>query len=421
MKKKNYYLALFSFGMVYGTMYNLPYVKNIFYDAMIECMGINNTQIGFLLTCYAIACIVTYVPGGWIADRFAPKKILVVSGVANGLLSILFAVTMQSFTISILVWILCALTGSAQFWAAILKAVRLTGGDDEQGKTFGIFDAFCGVAATLTNFACLWVFSLFTTTAAAFRWAIVVMGLMSIVGAGLVAWLYKENVITDNSETGGDDNRLTLASVWKLLKTPGVYLSALVVFTVYSVWSGQSYLNPYFTNVLGASVVFSGALSVVRTYGLKMLGGPVGGVIADKVGAVSKLMVGGSIVSIALIATVLVFPTGMASAVLILTILTLILAAVNFMLKGTMFATVSEVEIPKYLTGSAVGIVTLLGWTPDLFMSTLFGSWLDKYGDGGYRYIFIYLIGMCVLCIATNIAIMVLKKMKKDGGQQGTV
>jgi MFS family permease len=128
MKKSNKFLALFALGMVYGTMYNLPYIKYIFYDAMIEAMGITNAQTGSLLAYYALACIITYIPGGWIADKFAPKKILVISGVANGLLCIFFAMTMQNFAMARLVWILCALTGSAQFWAAIIKAVRLTGG-----------------------------------------------------------------------------------------------------------------------------------------------------------------------------------------------------------------------------------------------------------------------------------------------------
>jgi hypothetical protein len=76
------------------------------------------------------------------------------------------------------------------------------------------------------------------------------MGVMSIAGGLLVLWLYKERALTDNTQSGGTDDRLTLAAVGKLLKQPGVYLSALIVFTVYSVYSGQSMLNPYFTNVL---------------------------------------------------------------------------------------------------------------------------------------------------------------------------
>lgn len=410
MKKSNKFLALFALGMVYGTMYNLPYIKYIFYDAMVEAMGITNAQTGSLLAYYALACIITYIPGGWIADKFAPKKILVISGIANGLLCIFFAMTMQNYAMARLVWILCALTGSAQFWAAIIKAVRLTGEDDQQGSTFGIFEAFCGLASTLSNFGCLYVFSRFNNSVDGFKWAVIAMGIMSIAGGLLVLWLYKERALTDNTQSGGEDDRLTLAAVGKLLKQPGVYLASLIVFTVYSVYSGQSMLNPYFTNVLGATVVFSGGLSILRSYGLKLFGGPVGGIIADKLGSICKLMIGGSVVCIALIGVVMAFPAGTAGVVGILTVITLILAAVNFMMKGTMFASVSEVNVPKHLTGSAVGIVTLLGWLPDTFMSTMFGGWLDKYGSDGYNYIFYYLIAMCALCIVTSLLIIRVKK-----------
>jgi sugar phosphate permease len=64
----------------------------------------------------------------------------------------------------------------------------------------------------------------------------------------------------------------------------------------------------------------------------------------------------------------------------------------------------------QQLTGSAVGIVTLLGWLPDTFMSTMFGGCCDKHGNGGYHYIFYYLIAMCALCIVTSLLIIKVKK-----------
>ena len=75
----------------------------------------------------------------------------------------------------------------------------------------------------------------------------------------------------------------------------------------------------------------------------------------------------------------------------------LLVAVVNFAGYNIMFATVEEAHIPRYLMGTAVGIISIMGYSPDGFINTLFGNWLDTYGDAGHHYIFAFLIGMCVV------------------------
>ncbi|QRN86391.1 MFS transporter [Clostridia bacterium] len=406
MKKTKHYLGLFALGVTFASMYNLPYIKYIFYDALIEGMGVTNQQLGALLSYYALACIITYIPGGWLADRVSPKKILSVCSFFNGLLCIYFAFTLQSYNSAILVWILAALTGSAAFWAAIMKAVRISAPSEEQGTTFGIFEAMCGLASTLGNFLLLFIFSRFASTDVGLKAAIIGMGVLSIIGAVLIVWLYDDQM-EDN--TGEVRKKASFQDVINLLKKPGVYLSAIVVFSVYSIYSGQTYLTPYFSNVLGASVVFSGSLAVVRTYGLKLIGGPVGGIVGDKIGSVSKMIAGSALVCLIFLVVFLKMPAS-SSIVGLLTALMLILATVNFMMKGTMFATIDEVGISPEVTGLAVGLISLVGYLPDAFMHTMFGNWLDVYGNTGYQYIFTYLAGMCVTAF---VATMLITRMKR--------
>jgi hypothetical protein len=60
-------------------------------------------------------------------------------------------------------------------------------------------------------------------------------------------------------------------------------------------------------------------------------------------------------------------------------------------LYGIMFSIASETRIPAVVMGTAVGIASVIGYSPDFFMWTLFGTWLDKFGGEGYTYVFIYL------------------------------
>ena len=96
--RTKYFLAVISLGFVYGSMFNLAYMKYIFYDAMLEAMQCTNTQLGLLITVYTIVSCVGLLPGGWIADRCKTKGIIVVSAYLQAAVSIFFAFTMRSYS-----------------------------------------------------------------------------------------------------------------------------------------------------------------------------------------------------------------------------------------------------------------------------------------------------------------------------------
>ena len=61
------------------------------------------------------------------------------------------------------------------------------------------------------------------------------------------------------------------------------------------------------------------------------------------------------------------------------------------MMYGVIFSTVSEAGIPRAMTGTVIGIASIIGYLPDSIYSVLFGSWLDSFGGAGYNYIFTFL------------------------------
>ena len=88
MKKWKGMVGVLACAFLYSSMYLLPYIKYIFYDAIVAATGFTNTQIGITLSVYIVAAIISTVPSGWIADRFPPKKMLVLSGVAHAIFSV---------------------------------------------------------------------------------------------------------------------------------------------------------------------------------------------------------------------------------------------------------------------------------------------------------------------------------------------
>lgn len=72
-------------------------------------------------------------------------------------------------------------------------------------------------------------------------------------------------------------------------------------------------------------------------------------------------------------------------------------AAVTMTLYGISWSIQRELKIPAAVMGTAIGISSCIGWLPDLFMHTMFGHWLDIYGNTGYRFIFSYLIVLSII------------------------
>ena len=61
-------------------------------------------------------------------------------------------------------------------------------------------------------------------------------------------------------------------------------------------------------------------------------------------------------------------------------------------IRGIYFAVMEEARIPLISTGAAVGIISIIGFTPDVFMGPLMGFLLDKYpGAPGHQYVFLVL------------------------------
>lgn len=402
--KAKYFLALISLGLVYGTMFNLPYMKYIFYDAMIEAMGCTNTQLGLLVTVYTVISCVGLVPGGWIADRYKTKGIIVVSAVVQGLISIFFAFTMNNYVCAMITWVVSGFAGVTAFWAAIFKAVGMVGGKDEQGRTYGYYEGFCGVSATITNAIALWVFSRFDSSVSAMKWAVIVMGIMSLVGAVLVQAFFDERT-TEVHYAETAKHKATIRETMRVFAMPKFYLSCLIIFCAYGFFTCQSFITPYFTNVLGASVTFAGALSILKQYALKFVGGPVGGIFGDKLKSVSKMQM----IVFAVMFVIIMYVAnvnGGAELITLLTVLTLVLATLCFMSRGTMWATIDEAGVPKEISGTAIAVASIIGFNmPDLVLPTLIGNWLDKYGNAAYGRVFTLLCALCAVGAVTSLAL----------------
>ena len=72
----------------------------------------------------------------------------------------------------------------------------------------------------------------------------------------------------------------------------------------------------------------------------------------------------------------------------------------------------TETKVPAAIFGSASGILSLIGFLPDMFVSPIAGKWLDSYGNQAYTYIFIALGVSAILSMGCALLVLVYNKKK---------
>lgn len=406
-------LTILAGGILWGAMFNPVYMKYILYDGMIEAMKVNNTQLGFLITVYSIAVTVILLPAGIIADKYNPKKIIVISAILNGLLCFVFAMDMTNFTMAIIVWALFAITNGGCFYVCDVRMVRIISPKKDQAQNYGIFEGIGGLAAMGGNFLALYLFSKFLDPVAGVRAAMISMGVVCIVGALLVQFLYNEKklLVEKEEKKTEPEEAFSLKSAIAVFKNPGVYLLTIIVFGIYGMNGTLSYLTPYFTEVFGVAAVFSGALGTVRTYGTRLVGAPFGGFMAEKLRSSVKLTVFGGVILLVLIFAMQSIPATASYAVTLGVVLVLAIAFTNFTVRGVYWSIMDEIDVPEQYSGTAISIITILGLNlADMILPPLCGKWMDQYGVKGYDHIFTLLYCLAGAALISAVIIMAMKK-----------
>lgn len=403
--KSNVKRFLIIFILAFGTtaMYSLPYMKSSFYDPMQQALSLSHTQIGNLLSLYGLVGMVSYFIGGWFADRFSVRKLITFSLIASGALGFYFS-TFPSYSMILLIFVLWGFTTILTFFSASVKVVRMQGSESEQGRIFGFYEGLSGVSGTLISFIGLYFFGKFAEITVGFKYVVWLYSAASIICGLLLFFLVEEK-----KDSGASDEGLSIKSLLKVVTMPKAWLIGLIIFSTYLVFSSLTYLSPYLSEVYVMPMTLVSALSIIRTYVIKMGASPVAGVITDKVGSSIRVMFVGFILMTVSTAAYLVIPKS-TGFIWIAVINMIILSVILFGFRGIYFASVSESNISLETTGAVVGFASFIGFSPDAFYYTIAGNWLDKYGQTGYTYIFILSVVCAVIGIFATYALNKINK-----------
>ncbi len=407
-----------SFGILMlgaGTIYKLGFLKDAFYVPMQEFMGLSHTQIGTAMSVAGLISTFGFLASIYLTDRVSKKIMIPLSLISICVCGICLS-TFPSYPVFLFIYCLLAICADMLYWPTMLKTVRLLGNADEQGRMFGIMEAGRGLMDTIIAFGALGIFSALGSTATGLKMAILFYSIVpGVIGIVMYFLLEPDEAPAENTaaEKSASANKRAWEGVMRALKNKNIWLVSFNVFFVYSVYCGLTYFIPFLEEAYALPAALVGVYGIINQYGLKMLGGPIGGFITDKVlhSATKYLRIAFVIVG-AILVVFSLLPHQSMGIMLGMTI-TLCISACVYSMRAIFFAPMDEVNVPREITGSAMSMGSFIGYLPGAFMYAVYGGILDKFeGLAGYR--IVYIIMAVFAAGGFLLSTYILKTIKKE-------
>lgn len=404
-------LALIIAGEI---VFGLPFhTARFFRPTLLEVFGFTNTQLGDLFAVYGVTAMISYFPGGALADRFPARSLLTASLFATGVGG-LFMATIPSALPMGLIYGFWGVTTIFLFWGALIRATREWGGESTQGLAFGVLEGGRGLVAALIASLALAIFATIMPDNVALAsddvrragmQSIILVYTAAAFIAGVLTWF-----TVPVPDAQGYRNPHPLHGMALVLRRPVIWAHAAVIVCAYCGYKGLDNYSLYAVQVLGMDEVSGAALS---TYGgwIRPFAAIIAGIVADRFNAARSIGVSFGVLAISWLLLGLSSADAAALNLVYLNLFVTFFAV--FALRGIYFALLEENRTPPYLTGAAVGLVSLIGYTPEIFFAPIAGRILDANpGIVGFRHYFLFLAAIAMLGI---VVVLVLLRLRARG------
>lgn len=385
----------------------LPFVlARVFRPTLLEVFGLTNLELGTAYSVYGIVAMAAYFCGGPLADRFSPRILLAIALVstAAGGLVMMTAPPLPTLVVLYAWW---GVTTIALFWAPLIRATRNWGRDDAQGRAFGLLDGGRGLLAALVGLLMVSLYAAMLPAESetanlaqrtdALRQVILLLSAITC-GAAVLIWLVLPG---RDLAQAREKPKLSLSGITHVLAMPSVWLQAAIILCAYVGFKGIDDFSLYANEVVGLNQVEAAQAGVVSLW-MRPVAAVAAGFLADRLGAPNMMI--GSFVLLAA-GSVTLASGAIGPGLVWVFLMTIICSSMGiFALRGLYFAIMREGKVPLAYTGSAVGVVSVIGYTPDVFMGPLMGYLLDQSpGAAGHQHVFWAVTAFALLGLVANL------------------
>lgn len=384
-----------------GAIYPLLYLRQNFEVSILESFGITLSQLSQCYSMLGVIFVLTYLPSGWLADRIPVRVLLSFSLAATGMLGLWFS-TMPSFDALQVIFACWGIATGLTFWSAHIKAVALLAKPDEQGRFFGILDGGRGLfEALLATIAVAWfayaIESQADSTSQALLEVIYIYVFVLLVLAPLVFFVLDDHRAPPASNNAASAESNLLEDLKQVLGRVEIWLCAIIILCGYQLFWATYSFSGYLQNHFGMSAVTVGSITVAKLW-MRPIGAATAGFAGDFLGREFVLAVLLVLASLAL-AAMAFLPASAATALLLAVVL--LVGILTYAVRGVYWSTLESCGVPDRIKGLAIGVISLVGYFPDIYLPLLNTALLEAYpGRSGYVIYFLALSAMGFIGVA---------------------
>ena len=384
-------------------IFSLPFhVSRFFRPSLLEDYNYSNMELGTAFSIYGVTALLSYMPGGYIADKISPKYLLFASLLLTSIGGIFF-MTNPSINDLYFLFGYWGITTILFFWAALIKATQFVAGSN-QGISFGALEAGRGLVASITASIAVIIYSnnsliefiseVISKNVSPISTVIFFYSFFTFFSSLTILFFFRDtNVKLKNKK------KYNFKDIYNNKKP--ILCISIIVLSAYTCYKAIDYYSLYFYEVLKYSKEQSAFLMTVFSYA-RPISALLAGYIADKISP-SKCT---KFLFLFLLLSYLVLAAlNVNNQLIYILYVNLIISMLGvFALRGIFYSLLKDANIPSLITGIAVGIVSFIGYMPDIYIGPIAGYLLESYNIIiGFKVFFVFLFLISAFGFATSI------------------
>ena len=438
---------LWSVVLAGEAIFVLPFLlPRLFRPTMLEVWGLTNVEFGLAFSAYGIVAMVSYFFGGLLADRFDPRRLMTLALIATAAVAVGFIGVPSTLQLQV-IYGFFGMTTILLFWSAMIRVTHALGGTATQGTAFGILDAGRGLFAAVLASVLFMVFAWLRDTGAedapangmfALRSMVAIAAVTVAACAGLVHVSLRDVPLRDvplrpirtkpakaDGETASANTAEAKESFqWRYLVSvasrPGIWLQGLIVLCAYCGYKSIDHYGIYARDVFLASEVEASRLSTL-VFWARPVAAVVAGMAADRLGHFCMLGILFAAAAVGNFILALAGPIGSNSLLLLtglgLTVSCTAAAAAVYGMRGVYFAVFHDMDVPSASIGTAAGLVSAIGFLPDVFFGVIAGYVVDRNpGAAGHRLVFGSVALLAIVGLVASIFNRIISRRQRPAG-----
>jgi sugar phosphate permease len=379
-------------------IYGFPNMKIIFYSMVKNVLNLTDTQVGMIFAVFGTVALCSYVFGGIVVDKLSLRTTICGSLLLAGILHLMVSFC-PTYHYMLIISACMSVSSIFMYFPTSSKLIGIIGNagqSGQAGKLFGLYYALEALFTLGVNYLGKSVLSVTGSEEQTFSVMTRSFGTLCFCAA---IFLYRK---VDANIKSIDKSKFSFSILKQTLATKNVWLMALMTCGAYVSYIALSYIPGYLSSFHGIKGTQAITLSIIRVNVMTIIASLLIGRLTEKRKS--------TIDTIKLLAPILATLSVICFLLqyirhdaVICIVFTMAFAFVVLGIKAISISSISEMEIPVAISGSIIGVVSFIGYSPDSFYYAIMGRMVDSFGDTAYSGLWIIsFIGALICCICAK-------------------